>query len=330
MFFTPVTPAGFRRHIYASSARPSATFAPPASSPRGQGTATIEQDEQSFTLSFDVPGVAASNWWWALRATWCACPAPKGHRATACLRTAARHRRQPKCRQARKRGAHAEAGQGGTGQPGDGTGDSLTPCARPAGAAAHQRSAGQTRDKSLKGHRFTNTLRHERGLAGRGVLGECGAADTPVKSGARNSVMPTPYSYQSSNLEPMTSTKPSASSAGTTHRHRSPLSVDPHIATDAAAWSISDRGAIASGTNSDIRARTDQNEAVRSRTFAPPIAALGGHDMQEHVEGPHPVHRQEVQIVLRQDHRVRQAPAGRFGILRGRHQRPGLRSCPSS
>ena len=44
--------------MFSTSARPSATFAPPASSPRGQGTATIEQDEQSFTLSFDVPGVS--------------------------------------------------------------------------------------------------------------------------------------------------------------------------------------------------------------------------------------------------------------------------------
>ena len=58
MFFTPVTPVGFRRHLYASSARPSASFAHPVSSPRSQGTATIEQDEQSFTLSFDVPGVS--------------------------------------------------------------------------------------------------------------------------------------------------------------------------------------------------------------------------------------------------------------------------------
>ena len=54
MFFTPVTPAGFRRHLYAANARALPTFAQPASTPRSQGAATLEQDEQSFTLSFGV------------------------------------------------------------------------------------------------------------------------------------------------------------------------------------------------------------------------------------------------------------------------------------
>jgi len=58
MFFTPVTPAGFRRHLYAANTRALPTFAQPASTPRSQGAATLEQDEQSFTLSFDVPGVS--------------------------------------------------------------------------------------------------------------------------------------------------------------------------------------------------------------------------------------------------------------------------------
>lgn len=58
MLFTPLTPVGFRRHVYTTS-RPSAQFMEPGQESRGQSaTATIEQDEQSFTLSFDVPGVS--------------------------------------------------------------------------------------------------------------------------------------------------------------------------------------------------------------------------------------------------------------------------------
>lgn len=60
MLITAISPAAYRRHANAASARPSSTFAAPAPAPapRGQSTATIAQDEQSFTLSFDVPGVS--------------------------------------------------------------------------------------------------------------------------------------------------------------------------------------------------------------------------------------------------------------------------------
>ncbi len=58
MLFAPIAPAGYRRHLYASGARPLSSFAEPTAAPRSQSAATIEQDEQSFTLSFDVPGVS--------------------------------------------------------------------------------------------------------------------------------------------------------------------------------------------------------------------------------------------------------------------------------
>ena len=121
--------------------------------------------------------------------------------------------------------------------------------------------------------------------------GNAGQRMSPVRIRYRNSVMPTPYSYQSSNLEPMMSTKPSSPPTGTTHRHRSPLSVDPHTATDAAARSESARGATGSnapapapsmplrgstvGLGSSICARTDQNEAVRSRTLRYSLSCSG-------------------------------------------------------
>jgi HSP20 family molecular chaperone IbpA len=57
MFFTPVSPAGFRRNVYASTTRPLAQFMAQAQEPRSQSPTVLEQDEQSFTLSFDVPGV---------------------------------------------------------------------------------------------------------------------------------------------------------------------------------------------------------------------------------------------------------------------------------
>ena len=60
MLFTPITSAGLRRHVYAAAARPSAQqFLQADQEPRNPtATATIEQDEQSFTLAFDVPGVS--------------------------------------------------------------------------------------------------------------------------------------------------------------------------------------------------------------------------------------------------------------------------------
>jgi HSP20 family molecular chaperone IbpA len=59
MFFTPHTTTGFRRQLYAAAAaRQQAAFSESAKAPRSQRPATVEQDEQSFTLSFDVPGVS--------------------------------------------------------------------------------------------------------------------------------------------------------------------------------------------------------------------------------------------------------------------------------
>ena len=58
MLFTPIAPAGFRRHVFAATNRPSAQFIETGTDNRGQHSATIEQDEQSFTLAFDVPGVS--------------------------------------------------------------------------------------------------------------------------------------------------------------------------------------------------------------------------------------------------------------------------------
>ncbi len=58
MFFTPTTPAGFRRQIYAAAVRPQANFMEPSAASRSQPPSAVEQDEQSFTLSFDVPGVS--------------------------------------------------------------------------------------------------------------------------------------------------------------------------------------------------------------------------------------------------------------------------------
>ena len=57
MFFTPVTPAGFRRHVYSSIAGPLVQLTEQIQEPRSQSAVTIVQDEQSYTLSFDVPGV---------------------------------------------------------------------------------------------------------------------------------------------------------------------------------------------------------------------------------------------------------------------------------
>ena len=58
MFFTPVSPAGFRRHTLASTLRPTAQFTEQTQEPRHQRAASVEQDEKSYTLAFDVPGVS--------------------------------------------------------------------------------------------------------------------------------------------------------------------------------------------------------------------------------------------------------------------------------
>lgn len=52
MFFTPVTPASFRRHVFAPAT------GTPTREPHSQQSVTLVQDEQSYTLAFDVPGVS--------------------------------------------------------------------------------------------------------------------------------------------------------------------------------------------------------------------------------------------------------------------------------
>ena len=56
MLFTTIVPAGHRRHLCGAGPRRMSTLAEPTPASRSQSAPTIEQDEQSFTLSFDVPG----------------------------------------------------------------------------------------------------------------------------------------------------------------------------------------------------------------------------------------------------------------------------------
>jgi HSP20 family protein len=58
MFFTATTPADFRRQLYATTGRAPAAFMDAGQTVRNQRPSAVEQDEQSFTLSFDVPGVS--------------------------------------------------------------------------------------------------------------------------------------------------------------------------------------------------------------------------------------------------------------------------------
>jgi len=53
-----MTPAGFRHHLLSSIAHPNASFMACTPEPCGQRPTVLTQDEQSFTLSFDVPGVS--------------------------------------------------------------------------------------------------------------------------------------------------------------------------------------------------------------------------------------------------------------------------------
>ena len=62
MLMTTLTPATLRRAIYASTqpaSRPAFSLLEQSSSRRAN--ATVEQDDHSFTLSFDVPGVAREH-----------------------------------------------------------------------------------------------------------------------------------------------------------------------------------------------------------------------------------------------------------------------------
>ncbi len=58
MFFATTAPALSRRHGYSPAGRSLERFLDEAVVATRQKTAVIEQDETSFTLSFDVPGIA--------------------------------------------------------------------------------------------------------------------------------------------------------------------------------------------------------------------------------------------------------------------------------
>ena len=58
MFFATTAPALSRRHVYSPAGRSLERFLDEAVVATRQKSAAIAQDETSFTLSFDVPGIA--------------------------------------------------------------------------------------------------------------------------------------------------------------------------------------------------------------------------------------------------------------------------------
>ena len=58
MFFATTAPALSRRQLYSPAGRSLERFLDEAVVATRQKSAAIEQDETSFTLSFDVPGIA--------------------------------------------------------------------------------------------------------------------------------------------------------------------------------------------------------------------------------------------------------------------------------
>ena len=58
MFFATTAPALSRRHVYSPAGRSLERFLDEAVVATRQKSTAIEQDETSFTLSFDVPGIA--------------------------------------------------------------------------------------------------------------------------------------------------------------------------------------------------------------------------------------------------------------------------------
>ena len=57
MFFATTAPASLRRHVYNPAGRSLERFLDEALVSTRQKAAAFEQDETSFTLSFDVPGI---------------------------------------------------------------------------------------------------------------------------------------------------------------------------------------------------------------------------------------------------------------------------------
>ena len=58
MFFATTAPALSRRQLYSPAGRSLERFLDEAVAARRQKSTAVEQDETSFTLSFDVPGIA--------------------------------------------------------------------------------------------------------------------------------------------------------------------------------------------------------------------------------------------------------------------------------
>jgi HSP20 family molecular chaperone IbpA len=58
MFFAATAPANFRRHVYAPAARSLERFLEETQNASRDKSGAIQQDEKSYTLTFDVPGIA--------------------------------------------------------------------------------------------------------------------------------------------------------------------------------------------------------------------------------------------------------------------------------
>ena len=58
MFFATTTPASLRRQVYSPASRSLERFLENAQLVSRQKSCAIEQDDKSYTLTFDVPGIA--------------------------------------------------------------------------------------------------------------------------------------------------------------------------------------------------------------------------------------------------------------------------------
>src|SRR5450830_1863345 len=58
MFFATTAPASFRRQVYSPAGRSLERFLAEAQLTSRQKSCTVAQDDKSYTLTFDVPGIA--------------------------------------------------------------------------------------------------------------------------------------------------------------------------------------------------------------------------------------------------------------------------------
>jgi HSP20 family molecular chaperone IbpA len=58
MFYATTAPAGFHRHLFSPAGRSLERFLSEAQLVSRQKSCAMEQDDKSYTLSFDVPGIA--------------------------------------------------------------------------------------------------------------------------------------------------------------------------------------------------------------------------------------------------------------------------------